>query len=265
MRQRVRQARDGPRIGDREPLVERRGRNDHEFLREVHGLGDLSTKSFARLFQEKKISGWVALVFNLTCCVPALFGTAKIFVEKAETSKVARWSSQRCGVWLYQGPRGSDGASRAGIRERQKEARAGEYAVNCYENPNSVTGTDCNFFYQPTIPYTVTYSWDCPFNSTICADAQSVTFRTGSDETGLVDASVIGVNVPSPYKFRRNCTCAVLSSQYPFVTNESDSNSTTFYYNYGRYYHYDNRSWSDFTDYSKDNPFNWLAPDYRVT
>lgn len=130
------------------------GRTPNQVLYGSHGVGELIKKTFSHLYRKKKGAAWLVTVVTIVFGVFAALITAGLFTDKVATDKAALWSSQHCGVWLYDPKAGSEGAAtRASIRDRSREARAGEYAVDCYENPDSVIGANCNFFYEPTIPY----------------------------------------------------------------------------------------------------------------
>jgi hypothetical protein len=188
---------------------------------------------------------------------------AGVFSEKSFADRAALWSSERCGRWKFDSrdaPQGAD--ARAAFSDRQKEDRAGQYAINCYEGSNMLPSERCSFFYRPNITYTVSYNWTCPFEKSICADAQAIQF-----DTGLQDSSVIGVNTKHPYKFRRSSSCAALSPDYPYVKNKTEGNSTTYFYYYGQKVdNFRNKTYiiSEYTHRTVGNPFQWPLPFYQV-
>src|SRR6202000_160272 len=112
-----------------------------------------------------------------------------------------------------------------------REARAAEYASDCYNSTGLSYNNDCSYFYQPVIPCLKRKeTWGCPFHDNdICAkDSMQVTF-----ETEWVDASVVGINTPDAFSFRRKTTCAALNVDPPFVREVDTGGERAFYYYYG--------------------------------
>ncbi|KAK3372201.1 hypothetical protein B0H63DRAFT_484060 [Podospora didyma] len=184
-----------------------------------------------------------------------------IISSRVQVGNAALWTSEHCGVWTFDAEHAGEGAAtRADVRDRSKEARAGGYARRCYEtSDDSVlpSASDCSFFYQPAIGFTKTTTYKCPFpDAGVCAPGSlSITF-----DTGLVDASQIGINDATRHMFRRSTTCAPLSIESRFVRNEVKNGTTTFYYDYGH-----RADGANYTFSSTGNPFNMLAPAYRVS
>jgi hypothetical protein len=202
----------------------------------------------------------------------ALFGAlvaqtvANVFSADIATNRAALSSSTNCGIWEFDINAGDEAASRADIRDYQKEARAGEYARSCYDPPNVTDSMRCDFFYYPSIAFTSKSLDKCPFGSyDVCLGGlySAVTF-----DTGLVDASQIGINFETTHKFRRKTTCSPLNMNYPYVRNKTshDSNDVTYYYYYGSTYDDTTEppTNKDYTYKTSGNPFNWLAPVYSI-
>lgn len=188
---------------------------------------------------------------------------AGVYAANIITDRQALWQSSRCGIWEFDSEgAGEEATTRSDVHRREKEASAGEYARYCYEEPatrgQQPSQSLCDFFSQQNITYTKTLSYDCPFaNKAVCvAGIQSVTFGTG-----LVDASRIGINAKSTYKFHRSATCAPLSNDYPFVQNKTVQGTITFSYHYGEL-----RGWgqviSNSTFTTTHNAFNTRIPAY---
>ncbi|KAK3313322.1 hypothetical protein B0H66DRAFT_565878 [Apodospora peruviana] len=182
---------------------------------------------------------------------------AGIFAANIVTDRTATWDSEHCGIWQFDSDGAGEGAAtRADVYDREKESRAGEYARYCYESPPSAKQPMyCDFFHQRNITYTRNTTFQCPFvDESVCVvGTPAVIF-----DTGLVDASQIGVNDWTTYKFRRSTTCAPLNTDSRFVSNETKDGVTTFFYRYGE---------TDDTNYtfsSKGNPFDSLSPTYDV-
>lgn len=189
-----------------------------------------------------------------------------VFAARLSSDTAALWKSDRCGVWKFDADRAGEGAAtRADVRDRGREARAGTYAKRCYDQPagggddSSLPPMGCGFFCQPAIAFTNSTSYACPFGEpNICApESPSITF-----DTGLVDARQIGVNDGSPYRFRRTATCAPLNTGEPFVRSEVEKGTKTFYYHYGELA--DGARRTNHTFSSVGNPFDVLEPAYKV-
>ena len=183
---------------------------------------------------------------------------AGVFSAKVATDRAALWSSNHCGVWEFDSEGAGEGAAtRADTFERVKEARAGDYAQNCYADSDILDPTRCDFFYKPNISFTTSYTFDCPFpESSACVrGVPAVTF-----DTGPVDAGDIGINAKRPYKFRRRTTCTPLSTEYPYVRNETINGTTAYYYRYATRADIG----QDYMYTTIGNPFDWPAPAYNV-
>lgn len=81
------------------------------------------------------------------------------------------------------------------------------YSQQCYQAPLGADG--CNFFYNQSIGYKEKSEDICPFAWPLCIKARNSTLTF---DTGLVDASTIGVNSATQFQFRRTSTCAPLGS-----------------------------------------------------
>ncbi len=177
------------------------------------------------------------------------------------------WHSDQCGVWRFDSSRSGDAAAtRADVYNRGKEIRAAEYAKYCYDaiesNRDDVSRTMlplCHFFQEQQISYNRTFSWDSPFPSDklLVEGVQPVTF-----DTGLVDATTIGVNYKEAWKFRRRTTCTPLRADHRFVDRTVVRGTETYKYYYGVIN--DTLGYTNYTFTSEGDPFDWLAPTYDV-
>lgn len=178
-----------------------------------------------------------------------------VFAAEVMTDGVALWSSQRCGVWEFDSDHsGNSAATRHDVFDREKELRAGDYAKSCYDTTNVLQSMSCNFFYQPNISFSLSYTYECPLKDrSLCVEgAPAVTF-----DTGLVAANRIGINAESKdtYKFRRSSTCTPLSISYPYVQSRDSNGTTAFDYYYGQI--------SD-SDYSRESTFSSVGRPFDV-
>lgn len=184
---------------------------------------------------------------------------AGIFAAKVASDNAALWSSESgyCGVWRLNSTKAGEGAAVLNdiLYMRGKEARAGEYARNCYGDTTTLQSLRCNFFYRQKIKYNVAPSWDCSFAEEVCLPHQRSTITF---DTGLIDVNDIGVNSKYPYKFRRRSNCSALSVEDRFVRPEIKNGITTYFYEYGT------KGNSNFTYKTTGNPHDWHAPNYLV-
>lgn len=251
---------------ENEPAHGRAQQSIGEIFKTSRGGRDLVANSFKYLYYAGAEHGsWLIVASTVVLgCFVALV-VAGVFSEKAFIGKAALWSSKNCGIWMFDSENAGDtAAARADLMDREKESRAGDYVKDCYEEPNRMSGSRCNFFYRPNITYSTSYSWECPFQDTgVCAGSQqAITF-----DTGLVDAADIGVNSKATYNFHKVTTCAPLSIEYPYVENQTHNGSTTYYYNYGKIVDYEidpPMIIRNYTYSTTGNPFEWLAPVYDV-
>ena len=191
---------------------------------------------------------------------------AGVFSARVATDRAALISSAHCGIWAFDWEAGDEAAARADLQQYHEEARAGQYARNCYGSQNTTDSTRCDFFYRKSIGFTSTSLDKCPFTShELCSGGlySAVTF-----DTGLVDASSLGINSEILHKFRRKTTCSPLDMDYPYIRKGSsqDPKNTTYYYYYGRRFDDTAVPWVDinFTLQTSGYPFDWLAPVYSV-
>jgi hypothetical protein len=97
------------------------------------------------------------------------------------------------------------------------ESESGEYAKRCYPETTSTSADECNYFYQPSIPYVVRHNDSCPFNSEfgpLCIGGTSGAFTLS---TGYVRPEVIGINTKLKYTFVRQATCSPLITDDRFI------------------------------------------------
>ena len=219
-------------------------------------------KTILRFFKgETKLTPgqWTTMVVIATMLFMAFVAhtVAGVFSAKVATDRAALSSSKHCGIWMFDDDAGYEAAGRDDLRDYVKEDRAGQYAQNCYNTPSSGYANGCDYFYNQSIPYSVKFEQPCPFKSAnLCLHGlySAVTF-----DTGFVDASVIGINSPTSYKFRRQSTCSPLNTSEPYIRQvPGKSNETTYRYYYGP------KDNVDYTFETSGTPFQWLVPVYSV-
>jgi len=230
-----------------------------EILKNGGGVRD-----FVVLCFDKDLSGsyrFRLIIFTVGLAVATvglIFGC--IFLTRMKANGPALLDSKRCGLWVFdRNSGGAEAATRAGIRDLQKESRAGEYAQNCYGVPDMFDAMKCNFLYQSRLLFSHPphYPPSCPFQNEICGQHQTVTFTTDT-----LDASSLGINSQKPPKFRRRTSCTPLSMEYPFIRNETHNGTTTYYYYYGEKPLHDPPLKYTYTTIG--DPFDELAPAYNV-
>ena len=104
---------------------------------------------------------------------------------------------------------GDEASYRDDLYNYQKEARTSQYARSCYDTLDTSSSFGCNFFYNQSIAFSTSFRQTCPFRSSeLCLKGlySAVTF-----DTGLVDASTLGINALVAHKFRRMTSCSPLN------------------------------------------------------
>lgn len=182
---------------------------------------------------------------------------AGVFSAKIASDRTGLSSSNYCGIWQFDDNAGAEAADRDDPDNYQKEARASQYARNCYNSPDSTSTLSCKIFYNQSIAFTTKTHQPCPFSSSeLCLDGlySAVTF-----DTGLVEVSTIGINSLLAHKFRRITTCSPINMSEPYVKGPSQgANDTTYRYYYGP------KDNADYTFKTSGHPFEWLVPVYSV-
>ncbi|KAL8693026.1 MAG: hypothetical protein Q9218_002041 [Villophora microphyllina] len=183
---------------------------------------------------------------------------AGIFSAKIASDKAGLSSSQHCGIWQYDDDAGEEAAYREDLLNNyNKEARASQYARTCYNSADPATPFSCNMFYNQSIGYKTLTNQPCPFASPemcLLGLYSATTF-----DTGLVDASTIGINAHPPHKIRRKTTCSPLNMSEPYVQPAPSNTNETYRYHYGS-----KKDNTEYTFETSGHPFHWLAPVYSV-
>lgn len=195
--------------------------------------------------------------------VTVLFGlfvaqaVAGVFSAKIASDRAGLSSSQHCGIWQFNENAGGDAADRDDLNNYQKEARASQYARTCYNSPDPAGPFSCKVFYNQSIAYTTKIKQPCPFASShLCHDGL---YSAISFDTGLIDASVIGINSPTNHKFRRTTSCSPLNMSEPYVVQSSSGPNGSAYH-----YYYGTKDSTNYTFNTSGQPFEWLVPVYSV-
>ncbi len=182
---------------------------------------------------------------------------AGVFSSKIASDRIGLSSSEHCGIWQFDDNAGEEAADRDDPNNYQKEARASQYARNCYNSPDPTSTLACKIFYNQSIAFTTKTHQPCPFaSSELCLYGlySAVTF-----DTGLVEASTLGINSPLTHKFRRSTTCSPLNMSEPYVKAPPQGTGDTTY----RYY-YGPKDNANYTFKTSGQPFEWLVPVYSV-
>ena len=181
---------------------------------------------------------------------------ASTFSAKIASDRAGLASSQYCGIWQFDDKAGDEAAERDDLYNYQKEARASQYARTCYNAPNPDDPFSCRIFYNQSIEFDTKTDQPCPFaSSELCSGGL---YSAVSFDTGLVDASVIGVNAPVTHKFRRTTSCSPLNMSKPYIVSSEGTDNTDYHYYYGR------KDDIEYTFNTSGRPFDWLVPVYSV-
>jgi hypothetical protein len=78
---------------------------------------------------------------------------AGIFTSRIAADRAALSASSTCGIFRFDPNADVDDADRDDLHNYRKEAIAGEYARNCYGNPDITTSMGCGFFFNQSIGY----------------------------------------------------------------------------------------------------------------
>ena len=202
---------------------------------------------------------FLSLFLFIISSVMIAFIITGVYVARIRADGPALLAAEKCGLWVFDRERGGDeAATRAGINDLDKETRAGAYAANCYGESDPFEAIQCNYLYQSRISFSPPqYTTDCPFENEICGQNQTVTFTTDT-----VDASELGINSQTSPKFRRRTSCVPLSMEYPYIQNQTQNGTTSYYYYYGEKPLHNPPLKYTYT--TTGDPFDRLAPAYDV-
>ena len=236
-----------PEPADRAPALGRGARQTVlSFLRAIiHG-------------QVKQLPDYLFITAIVTLLVGLFIvqSTAGYFTAGVATDKVGLVNSEQCGIWQFDENAGHDLADLNDLYNYEKEARASQYAQHCYGSKQVTSPFSCQLFYNQSIKYDTMKDYRCPFDSPeMCLNGL---YSAVNFDTGLVDASVIGVNAHPTHKFRRRTTCSPLNMSKTYIQKAQDANKTAFQYYYGP------KRGSDSTYETSGRPFDWLVPVYAV-
>jgi hypothetical protein len=169
---------------------------------------------------------WEILILVILCmfCLVTfgLFIWGSIASASIVTNSTALSDSPDCGFWIPDSRAGHHKNGTYGFRYLQ-EVEAGEYAKSCYGAARGADG--CNFFVSQDIPYTVRENDVCPFSDELCLEGHYSAFTMS---TPLITSKMLGINVPTGYKFNRTTSCAPVKRE-GFVIDTGD----TYEYYYG--------------------------------
>ena len=218
---------------------------------------NLTRYALDRLKKQKR-SPAILVVVILTIFVGlfVLLLVASTFSAKIASDRAGLASSQYCGIWQFDDRAGKEAAERDDRYNYQKEARASQYARTCYNAPNPDDPFSCRIFYNQSIKFDTKTDQPCPFaSSELCSGGL---YSAVSFDTGLIDASVIGINAPVTHKFRRTTSCSPLNMSKPYIVSSEGTNNTDHHYYYGP------KDDIEYTFNSSGRPFEWLVPVYSV-
>ena len=181
---------------------------------------------------------------------------AAMFSAKMASDRAALVSSQRCGIWQFDDKAGQEAADRDDLHNYQKESRASQYARTCYNAPHPDDPFSCRTFYNQSIKFSTKTDQLCPFaSSELCSGGL---YSAVAFDTGLIDASVIGINAAETHKFRRTTICSPLNMSEPYIVSSESMNNTDYHYYYGT------KDDIEYTFNTSGHPFDWLVPVYSV-
>jgi hypothetical protein len=192
------------------------------------------------------------------------FAVAGSFATTMPADSLGLSASKHCGSWSLDFKNaGNELKDNDDLLQAQKEMRAGQYGRDCYGHRSVTSPAQCAFFDNRTISYEVLKGQDCPFTDRgICAGGGYTAVRFS---TGLVEASVLGINSPKAPKFNRTTVCVPLELKIEFVKEIPPDTQHRDY----RYEYYfgpvdDSEYSSNYTFRTFGDPFTWDIPAYSV-
>lgn len=186
-------------------------------------LGPISPTRYSVAVEALGAGSIVAITLGL----PVTVLIASIVSAGLATDTIAVSKADTCGTYVYRP--GSKNPSNSVEFEHRVEAESGLYADECYGASSLIE--NCNKFYNQSISYSLDNKAECPFDGNVCHGMnESIMFTTG-----LVPASVLGVNTPNPLLFSRTMTCSPLVTGSDYVSiGISDLGEEQWEYWYGR-------------------------------
>lgn len=119
--------------------------------------------------------------------------------------------SPTCGYW-----RPDPNLNRSLLVDTDAETRAASWVDTCYDDRGTLER--CKQLPNRTTGYKEHDGFDCPFANHMCRLGNVSALQL---DTGIVSSAVLGINIPSPYFFRRRTTCAPLNVDEPYIRYES--------------------------------------------
>jgi hypothetical protein len=212
-------------------------------------------------FSPSKASFMAFVIASVFAVFVALI-LAQFFSAKIATDRAGLYSSTECGIWDFDRENAADDEIyRADLLNAPKEARAGQYARNCYNTSAESAESDkmgCGFFYQPNMDFERKRQQACPFlPSKMCSGDL---YSAVAFDTGYVSIDAIGINTEKDYRFRRRTVCSPLnmSEQYIKQVKSNDLNTTGYEYYYG------STDDAAYTFSTTGDSFLWYVPMYSV-
>ncbi|KAH8745060.1 hypothetical protein BGZ57DRAFT_960450 [Hyaloscypha finlandica] len=163
----------------------------------------------------------VALGLPLTLLIASIISTG------LKTDTIAISQAPHCGTYAY--TTSFENSSTFVEFEHRAESESGLYASECYGDSSLIE--DCNKFFNQTISYSSNNQADCPFDGRVCYGINDSIRLT----TGLIPASILGVNADNTLLFNKTMICSPLVSGPDYVgIGESDQGEEQWEYWYGR-------------------------------
>ena len=207
---------------------------------------------------------WTSTALSLIVIVVSIgWAVASSFATDIPADSQGLPSSEHCGSWSLKSGTGETAEADDALTRAEKEKRAGEYGRACYGYRSLTSPDKCSFFGTQSVAYDVS-SVDCPFrDKSFCAgDGINIARRF---TTGLVDASLIGINVARPPKYNRTTICVPLNIDQGFV---EEIPPDEFHYDYRYEYHLGSTNSSgyisNYTFRTEGDPFNYRVPSYSM-
>nr|OQO17714.1 hypothetical protein B0A51_14464 [Rachicladosporium sp. CCFEE 5018] len=192
---------------------------------EVNEASPLLPKTETKTKQPLRSYAWKVLIWSASVVVlGCTWALATDHASKNSAGEIALSGAVTCGYWGLRADANDKALNKDALEQGSKEARAGQYARDCYGFRTSNGPNQCEVFKEPSIETLEVFeNQTCPFaEKKYCEDSQN-TARILT--TGLVDAKSLGINADRTPLLNRTTMCVPLDIDAGFARKPSDDSS----------------------------------------
>ncbi|OQN98702.1 hypothetical protein B0A48_15368 [Cryoendolithus antarcticus] len=168
---------------------------------------------------------WRALIWLVSVLV--LGGTWALATDRASRNtagEIALSNALTCGYWGLRTDANDNVLNEDALEQGSKEARARQYARDCYGSRTADGPNQCRVFKEPHIgTLEILVNQPCPFVEGKYCEGSERTARIFT--TGLVDAKLLGINADRTPMLNRTTMCVPLNINAGFVQKPSNDSS----------------------------------------